>query len=85
MIFFGDLENFDFCYFYISILIVYYIFTFLLVFSLFSLAFGCYSLFFHTHSIFFASILSSLSISIGPYQEEPNRKSKFRGEEWSGA
>lgn len=40
---------------------------------------------FHTHSLFFTSILSSLSISIGPYQEEPNRKSKFRGEEWRGA
>lgn len=40
---------------------------------------------FHSHSFFFPAILSSLSISISPYQEEPNRKSKFRGEEWSGA
>lgn len=40
---------------------------------------------FHTHLFFFPAILSSLSISIGPYQEEPNRKSKFWREEWSGA
>lgn len=39
----------------------------------------------HTLCLFFPAILSALSISIGPYQEEPNRKSKFRGEEWSGA
>lgn len=38
-----------------------------------------------TLCLFFPAILSALSISIGPYQEEPNRKSKFRGEEWSGA